>query len=862
MNRETITGSVLQINAVGQAAEFESLIVGIEPRQSGSGTTSPSNVRAISGWTSVNAFRASENLAGDEYAWQINASGVISKDTAFAATVFKVVSGKKYTVKANGNAAKTYAFFKEYPRIGSISYNGGRVVFTAELATFTAPTNGYCVFRAGVNEHVVSVNEGETATEAPKDIVKTTAELGRTVYGGTLDLISGELTVTKVMVDLGSLTWVKDDSYKRFYTYGLEASITAAASTSTAFSGISDSFRTVSFNAGYTDTTADGVIFLSASKYVNIRWLAHASDTVAQFKTAVTGKKLVYELATPQTYVVAPTSIGLAGLKYMWADAGDIEVTYVSAPATEEAVMLNGKYLELAIDGYRTITTSGREGLPAELSTYTVGNSDGEAFKSFRYPARGVEVEFVIHGESLSDVRNKLTHLNNILSVEEADFVFSDESDKFYTGKPVMGDSYNAYKNAVSGKWTIYCAYPFKRSVELVTLSSKTDATIDGATATFRFDYNGSHPARPLLRAEFASAKSGGDYSEDGDCGFVAFLDADENIIQLGNPDVVDLDQYNKNGTLINSEFSALTGWTAARMAVASITDTYWNSGKGQTQNYAKPSGTASLTRTISGAVNYEFDIVHRLCVSDAAQTGKFEARAKNGSNTVVGISIAKTGNGTTGKVSYIINNKVVGTDNIDLSYYNTHFGFCGQTPTYTTETYWVWVKKGKKKKKVKKTRQVLTGYTYTQSNLNTGWTKNGSAVTFSVGNLADRTFKSSDITTMAATSIAFSFSGNMGTNAIHSCAVISKAGVPFAQIPNVFTAGDIVEADCNSADVVLYRKGSLEGHLEPQYGALGNDWESFLIKPGTNIIRAVWSDWVNTNYIPEIQIIFNEVYL
>jgi hypothetical protein len=92
--------------------------------------------------------------------------------------------------------------------------------------------------------------------------------------------------------------------------------------------------------------------------------------------------------------------------------------------------------------------------------------------------------------------------------------------------------------------------------------------------------------------------------------------------------------------------------------------------------------------------------------------------------------------------------------------------------------------------------------------------------------------------------------------------ALIQKAGVPFAEIPNVFTAGDIVEADCNSANVFLYRKGSMTGHLEPQYGALGNDWEDFEIKVGQNAIRTVWSDWVNTNYKPVIKIIFNEVYI
>ena len=134
--------------------------------------------------------------------------------------------------------------------------------------------------------------------------------------------------------------------------------------------------------------------------------------------------------------------------------------------------------------------------------------------------------------------------------------------------------------------------------------------------------------------------------------------------------------------------------------------------------------------------------------------------------------------------------------------------------------------------------------------------------MTFSVGNLADRTFKDSAIESTAGVDIEFNFEGSFHTNALHSCSMIGKAGVPFSEIPNVFTAADVVEADCNNANVVLYRDGSLEGHLEPRYGALGNDWEDFVIRPGRNIIRAVWSDWVDPTYKPTIEIEFNEVYL
>lgn len=529
---------------------------------------------------------------------------------------------------------------------------------------------------------------------------------------------------------------------------------------------------------------------------------------------------------------------------------------------TNEAIKIHGKYIEDIIDHYVTSKTTGRKSLEKKLSTYSVGSADGEKLSGSKFPARSITVEYFIYSNDEDEIINAFNKLNNILNVEETDFVFNDEPDKYFTGTAVMDGEVEKIRGGASGSFTIYCAYPFKRSVALTTLSS-TDASgvvVSDSSATFTFNYSGTYPSRPLLRASFTAPKQNGDYSEDGDCGFVAFLDTDENVIQLGNPEVLDLDQYNKNGTIANSEFSALTAWTANNVSVGQITDTYWDEGTGQTQKYAKPTGTASLSRTTTGSMNFEFDIVHRLCVSAAGQTGKFEALGQNDGTTVVGFSIEKTGNGTSGTVSYILNDTVVGTDTIDLSYYNKNFGYCQREAVYTTETYYVKVK-GKKKKQ-KRTRKVQTGYQYTQANLNSGWTKDGDVVIFSVGNLPSRTFKDSDIENTAAIDIVFNFSGDLDTNAIHSCSMIGKAGVAFSEIPNVFTAGDVVEADCNSANVYLYRAGSLDGHLEPQYGALGNDWEDFVLVPGQNIIKAVWSDWVNTNYKPTIEIEYNEVYL
>lgn len=557
-----------------------------------------------------------------------------------------------------------------------------------------------------------------------------------------------------------------------------------------------------------------------------------------------------------------------------------------------EAVSIDGTYIEDLISGYKTITTTGREALTPEIESLSVGSADGEVMKYSRNPAREITVEFFLQGSSMPDMRSKLNHLNNILSADEADFVFNDEDDVFYTGKALPQASISKYKNGLKGSFIIYCVYPFKRSVAVV---EATPAVINEHSAQFIINYQGTYPARPVLQAEFAGAKVGGDYSDDGDCGYVAFLDEAENIIQLGNPDAIDLDAYSTAEQLVNREFTDTSGFTTTDgstfdgevisgsvAANQAITDTYWKNGAGQTLKFAKPAyGTDAshwhgpiLWKQVRqlGAINWNISAVHRICCDNTGQCGSFEIGAYNASGStltmVAGILIIKSASGSNGTVKYVVNGKAIKTETIDLSYYNTNFGYCKRTATYKTQYYNKKTKKYQGKKiKGAKTRNVINGYRYTQSNLNTSITKSGSAVTFKVGNLAAFTYTNVDIEEMIVHNLSMHFGQFKGiaalhTNAINSVRFTMNPTGAFADIPNVFTSGDIVEADCNDASVWLKHANTEEGQLAPQYGALGNDWEDFTLTKGTNIINAVWSDWVNTDYKPTLKILYNEVYI
>ena len=59
---DSASGSVAHFTDGADDVPIKSLKVAIEPVQSGSGDPSPSNVRAISGWDSVNIVRCGKNL--------------------------------------------------------------------------------------------------------------------------------------------------------------------------------------------------------------------------------------------------------------------------------------------------------------------------------------------------------------------------------------------------------------------------------------------------------------------------------------------------------------------------------------------------------------------------------------------------------------------------------------------------------------------------------------------------------------------------------------------------------------------------------------------------------------------------------
>ena len=172
---------------------------------------------------------------------------------------------------------------------------------------------------------------GTPTPSAPKDIMCNngalkvgretyTTPLGRTVYGGTLDVTTGVLTVDRAMVDLGTLNWEIDGT--RF-----KASVDGMANKAgRTIKMLCDCYKSLVNGEAY-DQNANNVCYGAYSR-VYVHDFAYTDASI--FKTAVTGHQLVYELATPQTYQLTPQTVEMIAERSTFQSNanGNIDITY------------------------------------------------------------------------------------------------------------------------------------------------------------------------------------------------------------------------------------------------------------------------------------------------------------------------------------------------------------------------------------------------------------------------------------------------------------------------------------------------------------------------------------------------------
>ena len=286
INPRSWTGDLVSFTTEAEEIETQ-LTIPLAPIQDTSGgDPSPTHICPISGWDGVNTYVRGINQWDEEWesgdidgtTGQPVAGATVWRTTNYIAvmpaTAYHAVSP---TASNKPLRPRFYDANKSY--IGYTPKSGA----TNTDSTFVTPDNcrymKFAPLNTNIPNHDVSINypATETAyhayngTSYPVNLSDTAG----TVYGGTLDVVSGELTVTDANI------------------------------------------------ASYNGETLPST------------WISDR-DVYASGTTPTTGAQVVYKLATPLTYQLTPTQImTLIGQNHVWSDAGNLALKIAEGYGTQ-----------------------------------------------------------------------------------------------------------------------------------------------------------------------------------------------------------------------------------------------------------------------------------------------------------------------------------------------------------------------------------------------------------------------------------------------------------------------------------------------------------------------------------------------
>lgn len=191
-----------------------------------------------------------------------------------------------------------------------------------------------------------------------------TTSLGQTVYGGTLDMASGVLTVDRAYTTIASanVSKVSGSQYASFQITPLRDLKSKNAGSEVLC--VSSAYKGVSFNGA--SATDDNYLFASGGN-IRIKDESRASLSVDDYKAQMGNVQIVYELATPITYQLTPIEVKtLLGTNNVWASSGDIvNITFTYGGLLSE---LPSEATEIVGKCYCDIEQNGVSSMPFTLN--------------------------------------------------------------------------------------------------------------------------------------------------------------------------------------------------------------------------------------------------------------------------------------------------------------------------------------------------------------------------------------------------------------------------------------------------------------------------------------------------------------
>lgn len=530
----------------------------------------------------------------------------------------------------------------------------------------------------------------------------------------------------------------------------------------------------------------------------------------------------------------------------------------------DEAIKLNGVWLDEAVPGYRTLQVSGRESIASEIKDTVVDSRDGNVYQFARYLPRTITVVFRLVAQDSLRFRDAFNQLNALLSRRQSEIVFADEADKYFVGTKVGINSVPAGRNAITGEIEFYCADPIKYAVRETVIPAD-------ALGILEFTYRGSYPAYPTLEAEMTSdngfvsynlntstnvsvrSKLLGRSSDTEDDSLSKMLTSHGSIL-VGNPDEDDGIIHKYSQTLINDIFvsNVPESWEI-NTTEPQLSDRYSVIGVVGITGYTKFTGNVATRSSAAGASDYG-------SVADSIWHGPSMTRAiPADSNDYIGAR----------SFSVKLQNYFIADDASDLGVFQLLIsGYSGEEKVvicgitfYRDSTahdningFLMAGETVVKKFAFDRTwTNNVTGFKSAPIEID----KYGSTITFRYAN-STYGVELPDLSEVEAMEITIFF-GQRGktsaiTNLVESLTLKKHNVDAFEDSPNLFSDGDVVSADC--ADGSIYVNGLNNDKL----GSIDNDWDAFYLRPSErNHIRCSCSDWAEK---PKYTIRFREAYV
>ena len=369
----------------GSDLPMPSFVCKIEAVQSGSGEPSPENVRPISGHTGVDAWVFGKNILPYPYSettktlndvtfTDVGDGTIKTSGTASARTVFKLKDATSNYTPPKGTYIVSKGYQNAYTTFVVDGYNGNtwvktlgrsssvddteividyedynRVVMYIEIANGVDTSN--MTFKPMMRLATIADTTYEPYNPASQNIqVSWQTEAGE-VFGGYVDLVSGELTATHKEITFDGVTSGKmfsaritgsTNSYYISLPDGFDFNTTGrVSSTDMKRYGMINSHydytddSSVGFYAGIGTTTGylqPRILFGANS---NITTVELANQWLATQYTNGTPWQIVYPLATPITIQLTPTQIkSLLGNNNAWCSTGDVDIQYFAKEVT------------------------------------------------------------------------------------------------------------------------------------------------------------------------------------------------------------------------------------------------------------------------------------------------------------------------------------------------------------------------------------------------------------------------------------------------------------------------------------------------------------------------------------------------